>query len=125
MGPDDALEYFFTEAIQLPPPAVAAMKSDPQWQQLRRTAHTLVYDNEIMWPYEQREPLPPAWADEVAELPTLVMHGGDSPVWMRNAAGALAELLPNARLVSFDGCTHVAPPERVAAVLIDFFGEDR
>jgi pimeloyl-ACP methyl ester carboxylesterase len=125
MGPDDALEYFFTVAVQVPPPAVAALKSEPQWAEFRRVAHTVVYDNEIMWPHEQREPLPREWADEVGQLPTLVMDGGDSPAWIRNAAAALAELLPNARRVTLEGCTHAAPPERVAAELIDFFGGNK
>lgn len=125
MGPEDALEYFFTEAVQLPPPALEAAKNDPSWPGLVNVAHTLIYDNTLMWPQEQGKPLPREWADEVGELPTLVMDGGDSPAWMRNSAQAVADLLPNSHRVTLEGCTHAAPPEMVAAVLIDFFGGDR
>jgi pimeloyl-ACP methyl ester carboxylesterase len=124
LSPEEALEYFLTVAIQLPPPALEASKHDPSWPGLVSVAHTLIYDNVLMWPEEQRGPLPREWADDVGELPTLVMAGGDSPAWMRNAAQAVAELLPNARRLTFEGCTHAAPPERVAAALIDFFGGD-
>jgi hypothetical protein len=101
------------------------MKNDPMWDDLLRVAHTVVYDNEMMWPDEQGKPLPREWADEVGPLPTLAMDGGDSPAWMRNAAQALAELLPNARRLTLEGCTHAAPPETVAAILIDFFGGEK
>jgi pimeloyl-ACP methyl ester carboxylesterase len=125
MGPDEAVEYFLTVAVQVPPPAIAGMKSDPMWEGLRRMGHTLIYDNTIMWPHEQGEPLPREWADEVGQIPTLVIDGGESATWIRNAVQALAELLPNARRLTLEGCTHAAPPETVAAVLTDFFEEER
>lgn len=125
MAPEEALEYFLTEAVQVPPAAVAGMKSDPMWEDLVSVAHTLIYDNALMWPDEQGKPLPREWADEIGAIPTLAIDGGDSPAWMRNSVQAVAELLPNARRLTLEGCTHAAPPETVAAVLIDFFGGER
>ena len=54
----------------------------------------------------------------------LVIDGGLSPQWMRNAARATAQLLDNARYLTLDDCDHGVPPERIAPVLCDFFGEE-
>lgn len=125
MPPDEALEYFLTVAVQVPPPALEGMKASPMWASMVAVAHTVLYDNVVMWPDEQGKPLPREWADEVGALPTLVIDGGNSPAWMRNSAASLAELLPNARYLSLEGCDHSAPPATVAAVLTDFFGGEK
>jgi pimeloyl-ACP methyl ester carboxylesterase len=124
MGPGEAVEYFLTEAVQVPPPVIAGMKSGPMWEGLRRMGHTLLYDNTILWPDEQGKPLPREWADEVGPIPTLVIVGGESATWIHNAVQALAELLPNGRRVTLEGATHAAPPETVAALLTEFFEEE-
>jgi hypothetical protein len=58
-------------------------------------------------------------------MPTLVMDGGKSPAWMRNAARDLAGVLPTARHLTVDDCDHAVPPETIAPILTDFFGGDR
>jgi pimeloyl-ACP methyl ester carboxylesterase len=124
LDPGAALEYFMTEAVQVPPQMLAGMKASPMWGELLSVAHTLIYDNVLMWPEEQGTPLPGEWADEIGPIPTLVIDGGNSPAWMRNAVQATAELLPNARRLTLEGCDHSAPPEKVAAVLTEFYEED-
>jgi pimeloyl-ACP methyl ester carboxylesterase len=120
-SPADAVELFLTEAVGVPAPMVEQMKAGPMWPQLVAIGHTVLYDNTIMWPYQQGEPLPRQWADEVRTTPTLVIDGGKSPAWMRNAAAATAELLPGARALTLADCDHGAPPEVIGPVLSDFF----
>ena len=99
--------------------------NSPMIEAMEPVAHTVSYDGRVMLRGSMNgTPLPAEWRDSVT-VPTLVMDGGDSPAWMRNAAQAVADLLPNARRQTLEGCTHAAPPERVAAALIDFFGGDR
>jgi pimeloyl-ACP methyl ester carboxylesterase len=123
-GPEDWLEHFLTEAVELPPAALEQTKASPMWAGMLPVAHTLLYDNTLMWPYEQRQPLPQEWREQVGAVPTLVMDGGLSAQWMRNAARATATLLENARYMTIEDCAHGVPPERLAPVLSDFFGEE-
>ena len=54
-------------------------------------------------------------------MPTLVMDGGKSPAWMRNATRALARVLPNATYRTLDGQTHMVRPKALAPQLAEFF----
>ena len=54
-------------------------------------------------------------------MPALVVDGGDSPDYMRNAVAAVARLLPNATRRTLEGHGHAAPPEVLAPVLEAFF----
>ena len=51
-------------------------------------------------------------------VPTLVLSGGASPDWARNAVDAVAATIPGARHVSLDGQTHGAADEVLAPVLV-------
>ena len=120
LPPGEALEYFLTVAVGMPPAMVEGMRSTPMWAQLEGVAHTLIYDQTIMYPEQHGRPLPREWAGEVT-MPTLVMDGGNSPAWMRNAAQGLADVLPTARHLTVDDCDHAVPPETIAPILTDFF----
>jgi pimeloyl-ACP methyl ester carboxylesterase len=124
MAPGDALEYFMTVAVGMPQAMVDGMRQAPVWAQLEGIAHTLIYDQTIMNPELHGRPLPREWGAEVT-VPTLVMDGGKSPAWMRNAAQALADVLPTARHLTVEDCDHAVPPETIAPILADFFGGDR
>lgn len=50
------------------------------------------------------------------------MDGGASPDWARNAACALATVLPNARYRTLERQTHGVADEAMAPVLEEFFG---
>jgi pimeloyl-ACP methyl ester carboxylesterase len=124
LPPGDALEYFMTVAVGMPQAMVDGMRQAPIWPQLEGVAHTLIYDQTIMHPEQHGRPLPREWGAEVT-MPTLVMDGGKSPAWMRNAAQGLADVLPTARHLTVDDCDHAVPPETIAPILADFFGGDR
>ncbi len=117
----DAVEYFMIEAVDVPAEYVAQMRSAPSWQGMEALAHTLAYDGAIMGNMLSGNPLPAErWAS--VTLPTLVMDGGDSPVWARNAVQTIVDILPNARRRTLAGQTHAVAPEVLAPVLVEFFG---
>ena len=110
-----------TIAVGVPPEAVAQMRRSPTWAKLESAAHTLVYDQTIMDNSTTGTSLPVArWA--TATMPVLVVDGGASPAWMRNAVQALVDILPSAKRFSLEGQTHRIDPATLAPVLIDFFG---
>jgi hypothetical protein len=54
-------------------------------------------------------------------MPALVMDGGKSPAWMRNAQAALARALPNSTTRTLPGQTHNVKTEAIAPAVIEFF----
>ena len=55
-------------------------------------------------------------------MPTLVVAGGKSPAWMRNAMQVLARVLPSAKHYTLEGQTHMVSAKALAPVLAEFFG---
>jgi len=109
-----------TKAAGVAPEFVAQMRSAPVWPALEKVAHTLTYDVTTMGDNMAGKPLPTTqWAS--VTVPTLVIDGGTSPVWARNAVQALADVLPNAQRRTLEGQTHNVAPEAIAPVLEEFF----
>jgi pimeloyl-ACP methyl ester carboxylesterase len=118
----DAVEFFLTAAAQVPAEFVEHMRNEPIWPALEGVAHTLAYDGAVMEPYTAGRPLPAErWGS--VRVPTLVMDGGLSPRWARNAVHALVDALPNARRHSLEGQTHAVEVEVVTPVLKAFFAD--
>ncbi len=116
----DAVEYFMTRGVGLPRDLVAQVRAGPTWPALEALAHTLPYDGEVMGANMAGQPLSSRlWA--TAMVPTLVMDGGSSPAWARNAVAQLAAVLPNAQRRTLEGQTHGVAPEALAPVLEEFF----
>ncbi len=115
-----AVEYFMTAAVGVPTEVVTQMRQSPMWAGMEKVAHTLAYDGQIMGdnmagrPFRARQ-----WAS--VTIPTLVMDGGASEAWARNAVQALAGALPNAGRRTLAGQTHSVDPAVLAPVLIEFF----
>ena len=96
------------------------MRLSPVWSKLKAIAHTLPHDGALVQDYQRGQPLPAGrWAS--VTMPTLVMDGGKSPAWIRNAARSLAGVLPNAQYRTLDGQTHMVKPEVQAPVLEAFY----
>ena len=92
----DAVEYFLSTGPRVPPEVVAGMRGGPFWPSLESVAHTLAYDGTIMGDTMGGSPDPlRRWAS--VKAPTLVMDGGASPGWQRNAVRTLVAVLPGAR----------------------------
>jgi pimeloyl-ACP methyl ester carboxylesterase len=56
---------------------------------------------------------------DLRDLPTLVAHGTEDPVFPPAHGRALAEAIPGARLVELEGVGHELPPPRTWGVLVD------
>ena len=92
--------------------------ASPAWRGMLAMAPTLAYDNALLG--EDRS-VPVSIAARI-ESPTLVMDGGASPDWARNAARSLTTVLPNASYRTLEGQTHGVTDEAIAPVLEEFFG---
>jgi pimeloyl-ACP methyl ester carboxylesterase len=116
----DVFRYFMTTAVGMPPEMVDQMANSPMIESMLPLAHTVAYDGRVMLRGSMYgRPLPAEWRDSVT-IPTLVMDGGNSPAWARNACRALVELLPDVSYRTLEGQDHGASPESVAPVLEDF-----
>jgi pimeloyl-ACP methyl ester carboxylesterase len=115
----DAAQQFLTEGVGMPAEMVQGMLDSPMATGLERLAHTLPYDERIMERYQLGRPLPAEWRDSVT-VPALVMDGGNSPQWMRNACRALAQRLPDVQYRTLGGLDHNDAPDAVAPVLERF-----
>ncbi len=115
----DAVKLFMRR-VGTPGIVVAVMPLFPVWTKLKAVAHTLVYDISLIEKFSRGQPLPMNhWTN--LTMPSLVMDGGKSPVWMRNATRAISTVLPNARYQTLEGQTHMLKPDAIAPVLIGFF----
>jgi alpha-beta hydrolase superfamily lysophospholipase len=115
----DAAEAFMTQGANVPAEVVAQMRQAPFWPATEAAAHTLIYDATIMNGTMSGKPLPAArWA--AVSMPTLVMDGGNSPAWARNAVQALVSILPRAERRTLPGQEHGVTAEALAPALTEF-----
>lgn len=92
--PGAAMKLFMTEAVEMPNAMVDGMTDQPFWPALEHVAPTFVYDAHVMGEGMQGQPEAiDAFSD--VSVPSPVMNGTASEVWLRKAAALLAELLPN------------------------------
>ena len=113
----------FMKAVQVPAFVVALMHVTPAWSKLKAVAPTLVHDISLVEPYWRGRPLPrDRWAS--VRVPTLVMDGGKSPAWMRNAQRALAAVVPGATTRTLPGQTHMVKATVLGPALVEFFSEE-
>jgi pimeloyl-ACP methyl ester carboxylesterase len=113
----DAVEYFMSKVVGMPPEAVAGMRQAPFWAKAEALAHTLAYDSRILGDYR----IPADHAKNVT-VPTLVIASGTDFPFMRDSAAALAEILPEGEARFLDGQGHAdVDPTVLAPVLKAFF----
>jgi pimeloyl-ACP methyl ester carboxylesterase len=116
----EAVAYFMRVGPGVPEEMIEGMRSSPMWPQMEALAHTLPYDGRVMGDTMFGRPLPAARWSAVA-VPVLVMAGGVSPPWQRNAAQALVDALPHATYRTLEGQTHGFDPGPMAMELRAFF----
>jgi hypothetical protein len=104
----------------MPAEVVARMRQEPFWASFESIAQTLAYDGTIV-SYATGGSSAPLrrWAS--VGVPTLVIDGGASPDWIRNAAMALTEVLPDAQRRTLEGQDHGPDSEVLAGALEAFF----
>jgi len=115
----DALKHFMS-AVQVPRIFVFVMSLMPTWSKLKMVAPTLVHDITMVEPFQHGRPLAAGRWSSVT-MPALVMDGGKSPAWMRNAQRALAAVLPNATTRTLPGQTHMVKATVLAPAVVEFF----
>ena len=86
-------------------------------ERIRKLAPTLAYDSEVLG---KGHALPAARLSRIT-IPTLVMHGGAGAPFMRDAAKAVSEAIPQAQLRTLARQTHGVSPKVLAPVLEEFF----
>ncbi|WJH33868.1 alpha/beta hydrolase [Paenibacillus sp. CC-CFT747] len=115
-----AVKHFMRAGVGLPAPLVAIMPLMPAWSKLKAVAHTLPYDTLLTMEHQRGSVASlERWAS--LSVPSLVVAGGKSPQWMRNAMHSLAHTLPSAQLETLPGQTHIVKPSVLAPVLQRFF----
>jgi len=112
----DAVEYFMTKVIGMPPEVVAGARTQPWWAATEALAHTLAYDARIMGDYT----IPKDLAASV-KVPTMVIAGGADFPWMRQTAETLAAALPDGQVRILEGQGHDVDPGVLAPLLSEFF----
>jgi pimeloyl-ACP methyl ester carboxylesterase len=109
----------FMRHVGMPALMVNIMALTPPWKKLKAVAPTLPYDLHILGDTGRGAPLDPTrWSGVTA--PALVMDGGKSPQYMRNAARALSEALPKAGYRTLPGQTHMVKATAVAPAVKEF-----
>jgi len=106
----------FLKNVGAPGLMVRVMKLLPVWKKLTSVAHTLPYDLGLVIEHQQGRRLPDGLYDGV-EQPTLVIAGGKSPQYLRNAEAAVAAALPDSRLETLPGQTHMIKAKVTAPVV--------
>ncbi|MFE7131261.1 alpha/beta fold hydrolase [Streptomyces sp. NPDC057638] len=112
-----ALSLFLTEA-GMPADTLARLTHTPLWAELEAVAHTLPYDHAVMG----NGAVPTRRLFRVG-IPVMVVDGGASPPWTREAARLVARALPRGRHRTLTGQTHEVAPHVLAPVLEEFFAE--
>jgi len=119
----EAVKYFMTQVMGAPAFVVGLMRIMPGvWSKMKAIAHTLPYDAALLDGYMDGKPLPAGQWSAVT-MPTAVLEGTESPLLLRRGAQALANALPNARLLSEKGLGHTKKldAKMISSALTAFF----
>ncbi|WP_326806905.1 MULTISPECIES: alpha/beta hydrolase [unclassified Streptomyces] len=114
-APGEAVVYFMTEVVGLPPQAVEGARQSPMWDGMVKLAHTLAYDTTLMGDGT----LPAATLARV-KVPALVLSSDASTPMLQEAARLTAEALPDGAFRSLPGAFHEVPVGDLAPVVRDF-----
>ncbi|WP_433241152.1 alpha/beta fold hydrolase [Streptosporangium sp. CA-135522] len=117
----DAVELFVTTGMNLPVEVVAQWRHAPMWPGFEGLAHTLVYDATLVLDSSM-----PAGRVSSIKVPTLLIDGGESPGWIRNAVKTVVEAVPGAEHRTLEGQDHFSVAgEALAPVLAEFFADTK
>jgi pimeloyl-ACP methyl ester carboxylesterase len=111
--PGDAVAAFLSQAVQLPPEAIAGMRQSPMWPALEALAPTVPYDLALTGDGQAPERL------AAITVPTLALSGEDSPRWAQNSVEAVAAMIPGGRARSVAG-SHRISEAALGPVLTEF-----
>ncbi|GAB2875718.1 alpha/beta hydrolase [Streptomyces deserti] len=111
----DAVELFL-RLTGLAEEVIQGARQSPMWADMEALAPSLAYDDAVMGDGR----VPRARLSSVT-VPVLALAGGASPAWMREAAQAVAEAVPEGTYRVLEDQTHMVDPNVLAPVLAEFF----
>jgi pimeloyl-ACP methyl ester carboxylesterase len=112
-----AVSYFMREMVGVPAPFVVMMRLMPWiWRKLGAVAHTLPYDAAIMTSFR----VPQARFASI-RVPVVVMNGAKTDRRLKEAALAVARVIPLAEHRELPGQTHIVKPDVLSAAVVDAF----
>jgi pimeloyl-ACP methyl ester carboxylesterase len=104
------------DMVQAPAAIVLFLRLMPWiWRKLEAVAHTLPYDAAVMTAFR----IPRARFSSI-RVPALVMHGSKTDPRLRDAARAIADVIPASRHRELPGQTHNVKPEVLAPAVLEF-----
>ncbi|MEU7059876.1 alpha/beta hydrolase [Streptomyces sp. NPDC046197] len=112
----DAVELFL-RLTGLAPGIIATARESSMWPGMEAIAPALAYDDAVMG-----DGLVPRRLLASVTVPVLALAGGASPRWLRQAAEAAAQAVPQGVYRTLEDQTHAVEPEVLAPVLAEFFG---
>lgn len=98
-----ALEVFMREVVRMPEHELAAYRQLPMWQGRIQIIPTVPRELNIDRTYRFD-----AAKFAALQVPTLLLEGGDSPQFAKQAIEMVAAALPNSQIVSMPGQQHIA-----------------
>jgi pimeloyl-ACP methyl ester carboxylesterase len=110
----DMLAYFMTAGVGQPEEAVEQMKQMPFWDDLAQLGPTILYDGLQLG--GGQTPLPAELLASI-DVPVLCLASTGSPDWLRDAASAAADAVPDGTFTVLEGEFHNAPVSVVAPAL--------
>jgi pimeloyl-ACP methyl ester carboxylesterase len=111
-----AVRYFMRDMVGVPAPFVVMMRLMPWiWRKLAGVAHTLPYDAAVMTGFR----IPRARLASI-QVPVLVLNGSKTDPRLRDAARAIAGVIPGARHKELAGQTHNVNPGVLAPAVTEF-----
>lgn len=111
----DAVELFL-RLTGLGEVVIQGARQSPMWAGMEAIAPSLAYDNAVMG-----DGLLPRDRVAAVSVPLLVVAGGASPAWMREANRAVAETAPHSDFRVLEGQTHMVEPDVLGPVLTEYF----
>ncbi|MFI6012841.1 alpha/beta fold hydrolase [Streptomyces sp. NPDC051243] len=112
----DAVELFL-RLTGMAEEMIQRARQSPMWSGMETIAPSLAYDDAVMG-----DGLVPRARLSSVTVPVLAVAGGASPSWMREAARAIAQTVPDGTYRSLEGQTHMVEPDVLGPVLVEFFG---
>ncbi|GHB66878.1 hypothetical protein GCM10010377_67290 [Streptomyces viridiviolaceus] len=111
----DAVELFL-RLTGLGEDVIRSARQSPMWAGMESIAPSLAYDDAVMGDGR----LPQSLLASIT-APVLSLAGGASAGWMREAARAVAEAVPQGTYRSLEGQSHMVEPGVLAPVLAEYF----
>jgi len=110
-----AIKYFMKDMVGAPSFVVMMMRMMPWvWKKLAAVAHTLPYDAAIMTDFRI-----PRSRYAGIRVPVVIMNGGKTQPRLRDAARAIADVIPGARYRELPGQTHNVNPSVLTPAVVE------